>query len=221
MARPGDDLGGRGPTQAREPTQARGPGIAGDVRVRGRRLELVPHNCFACGTLNAQGLQLRLHATGDRCWTELVLSDRFEGWEGIAHGGVLSTILDEVMAWALVDRDNWGVTARLSVEFRRPVPIGRPIRAEGWVVDERRRLVTTSGRLLDAASGEELATATAVYVGAGEARKAELKARYGARFVAESDAEIDAVLPGTVPADAPWSSRSPVEAPDVPGREAG
>ena len=45
----------------------------------------------------------------------------------------MCTILDEVMAWALVDHDIWGVTARMSVEFKRPVPIGRPIRAEGRV----------------------------------------------------------------------------------------
>ena len=45
----------------------------------------------------------------------------------------MSTILDEVMAWALVDHDIWGVTARMTVEFKRPVPIDRPIRAEGRV----------------------------------------------------------------------------------------
>ena len=43
------------------------------------------------------------------------------------------------MAWSLVDHDNWGVTARLNVDFKRPVPLGVPIRAEGWVTDVRRR----------------------------------------------------------------------------------
>jgi len=150
-----------------------------DVRIAGRRIELAPHNCFACGTLNVHGLQLELHAGDDRCWVELTLADRFEGWEGIAHGGIVCTILDEVMAWALVDHDIWGVTARMTVEFRKPVPIGRPVRAEGRVTSARRRIVEAEGLILDPADGAVLARSTATFVGAPEARKAELKARYG------------------------------------------
>jgi len=149
------------------------------IRVAGRPIRLTPHNCFACGSLNAHGLQLELHAEADTCWTELALDPRFEGWEGIAHGGIVCTILDEVMAWALVDHDVWGLTARMQVEFKRPVPIGRPIRAEGRVTETRRRIVTASGRIIDAGTGQVLATSEATYVGANEARKAELKARYG------------------------------------------
>ena len=109
-----------------------------DIRVGGSRITFAPHNCFACGTLNAHGLQLELHAGDGVCWTELTLDRRFEGWEGIAHGGIVCTLLDEVMAWALVDHDLWGVTAKMSVEFKRTVPIGRPIRAEGRVAGVRR-----------------------------------------------------------------------------------
>jgi len=158
----------------------------GDVRIGGRRIVLTPHNCFACGTLNVHGLHLDLHAGGDRCWTELSLDRRFEGWEGIAHGGILCTILDEVMAWALVDHDVWGVTARMNVEFRRPVRVERPIRAEGRVVEVRRRLVKAQGLILDPADGTVLSRSEATYVGAPEARKNELKARY--RFRLEPDA---------------------------------
>ena len=150
-----------------------------DVRIGGRRLEVSPHNCFACGSLNEHGLHLELHAAADRCWLETTLEPRFEGWEGIAHGGIVSTILDEVMAWALVDHDIWGVTARMAVEFRKPVPIGRPIRAEGRVTQARRRIVEAEGVIVDPLDGTELARATGLFVGAPEARKAELKARYG------------------------------------------
>ena len=76
---------------------------------------------------------LVLHVEPRRCWTELTLERRFEGWDGIAHGGILCTILDEVMAWSLVGEDNWGLTARMNVEFKKPVEIGQPIRAEGWI----------------------------------------------------------------------------------------
>jgi acyl-coenzyme A thioesterase PaaI-like protein len=129
-------------------------------------------------------MRLDLHVDGDRCWTELELADQFQGWDGIAHGGIVCTILDEVMAWSLAASDNWGLTARMTVDFKRPVRLGIPIRAEGWMTRQRRRLVDTAARLVDVASGELLATAEAVYVAADEQRKRELKDRYRFRLVA-------------------------------------
>jgi uncharacterized protein (TIGR00369 family) len=142
---------------------------------------VTPHNCFACGELNEIGLHLKLNLEPGRCWTELEMPRRFEGWEGIIHGGILSTILDEVMAWSLVAQDNWGVTARMSIDFRKPVTVGQAVRAEGWITESRRRIHVTAGRIVDAATGAELATAEATYVAASDARKRELKARYGVR----------------------------------------
>ncbi|MGP1674350.1 MAG: PaaI family thioesterase, partial [Candidatus Limnocylindrales bacterium] len=110
---------------------------------------------------------------------ELAVEPRFQGWDGIAHGGVLCTILDEVMAWALVGEDNWGLTARMSVAFKRPVEVGQAIRAEGWVVRSRRRLVDAAGHIVDARDGRVLATSTGVYVAADETRKQELRRAYG------------------------------------------
>jgi uncharacterized protein (TIGR00369 family) len=151
------------------------------------RFELAPHNCFACGTLNAHGLGLVLHVEQGHSWTELSVTRAFEGWEGIAHGGIICTILDEVMAWALVGTDNWGVTARMNVNFHRPVPVDRQIRAEGSVATMRRKIVETTARLVDIESGEVLATATGTYVAAGDERKRALRERYGFRVVPGED----------------------------------
>ena len=148
----------------------------------GLTIEVAPHRCFACGALNEHGIHLDLHVDGDRCWTELALPDRFQGWDGIAHGGIICTVLDEVMAWSLAATDNWGLTARMSVDFKRPVRLGVPIRGEGWVTSVRRRLVETAARIVDPATDEVLATATATYVAADAARKAELQARYRFRL---------------------------------------
>ena len=145
------------------------------------RFEFLPHNCFACGTLNTGGLGLALHVEPGRSWTELALDRRFEGWEGVVHGGILCTILDEVMAWALVGEDSWGVTARMSVDFRRPVEVGVPIRAEGWTTRSRRRIVETAARIVEPSTGTELATATGLYVAADAARKRDLQNRYAYR----------------------------------------
>ena len=149
----------------------------------GLTIEVAPHRCFACGVLNEHGIHLDLHVDGDRCWTELALADRFQGWDGIAHGGIVCTILDEVMAWSLAATDNWGLTARIAVDFRRPVSIGVPIRAEGWITSVRRRIVQTAAEIRDPASGDVLATATATYVAADAERKRELQARYRFRLM--------------------------------------
>jgi uncharacterized protein (TIGR00369 family) len=143
-----------------------------DFRIR-------PHHCFACGELNEIGLHLSLKFAPRRCHVDLTVPDRFEGWEGLVHGGIVTTILDEVMAWALIEQDSWGVTARMSVQFHRPVLVGRAIRAEGWIVESRRRIQRTAGRVIDAESGLELTTAEATYVAATDAQKRELKERYG------------------------------------------
>ena len=142
------------------------------------RFAFEPHNCFACGTLNTGGLHLDLHVDGERCWTDLEIPERFQGWDDIAHGGILCAVLDEVMAWSLVAEDNWGLTARMAVDFRKPVEIGRPIRAEGWITRSRRRIVDTAAHIVDPQTGQELATATGVYVAADEARKQQLRERY-------------------------------------------
>jgi acyl-coenzyme A thioesterase PaaI-like protein len=142
------------------------------------RLEIAPHHCFACGTLNEDGMRLDLHVERGRSWTVLTYEERFQGWDGIAHGGILATILDEVMAWALVGEDSWGLTARLAIDFKRPVSVGQALRADGWITRSRRRIVDTAGEIRDGTTGAVLVEATGVYVAADERRKSELRRRY-------------------------------------------
>lgn len=169
------------PTLLDRPSTGTAPERTG-IRIGGRRVEIAPHRCFACGSLNAGGLQLELHSAAGRCWTELTVPERFQGWDGIAHGGIVATVIDEVMAWSVIEQDNWGLTARLSVEYKRPVPVGSLIRGEGWVVRARRRLVETGARVIDVETGGIVATAEGLYVAAPEDRKRELKERYAFRL---------------------------------------
>ena len=160
--------------------------MTSEVVTAAGRYVVSPHACFACGELNAHGLHLVLHVAGDTCWTELTLLPDFQGWEGIAHGGIVATILDEVMGWALAAVDAWGFTAKMTIEYTRPVPVGTRIRGEGRLVERRKRLLTMTARLLDVETGVVLATADALYVAAPQAQLAELKARYAFRLVRES-----------------------------------
>ena len=165
----------------------RGAGGARGRRDREGAFEFEPHRCFACGELNEQGLQLTIHTSPAGSWTETSLEPRFQGWEAVAHGGIVCTLLDEVMAWAVIGRGTWGVTARLNVTFRRPIPVGSAIRAEGWVVDENRRAHRAEGRLIDVATREVLATGESTFVAVPPTEVDRLKARYGMRRLSDRD----------------------------------
>jgi acyl-coenzyme A thioesterase PaaI-like protein len=138
-----------------------------------------------------------LHVEPRMAWTTLTLDRDFQGWDGIAHGGIIATILDEVMAWSLAATDDWGVTARMSIAFRAPVPIGVPLRAEGRLREQRRRVVETTGQLLSVGDGIVLATANGTYVAGDAARKEELRARYGLRSMSRDTPEPVAAAVGS------------------------
>lgn len=150
-------------------------------RQRAGAFDFEPHHCFACGELNEHGLHLQIHADTTGSWIETTLAPGFQGWDSVAHGGIVCTILDEVMAWSVIGRGTWAVTARLNVAFRKPIPTGRPIRAEGRVLEMHRRASRTEGVVLDAATGEVLATAEGTFIALPASELERLKARYGMR----------------------------------------
>lgn len=155
------------------------------LRDREGLFQFEPHHCFACGELNEIGLQLVLHTSPDGAWTETTLASTFQGWDAVAHGGIVCTLLDEVMAWSVIGQGTWGVTARLNVAFRRPVMTGRRIRAEGRVIEDHRRAVRTAGRVFDLETGAEYATAEGTFMALPADQLETLKARYGMRRVSE------------------------------------
>lgn len=155
------------------------------LRDREGLFQFEPHHCFACGELNENGLQLVLHTSPDGAWTETTLASTFQGWDAVAHGGIVCTLLDEVMAWSVIGQGTWGVTARLNVAFRRPMMTGRRIRAEGRVIEDHRRAVRTAGRVFDLETGAEYATAEGTFMALPADQLETLKARYGMRRVSE------------------------------------
>jgi uncharacterized protein (TIGR00369 family) len=102
------------------------------------------------------------------------------GWSDRVHGGLIATVLDEIMAWAPTSDDAWAVTASLSVRFHSPASPGESLQAVGWVSSRRRRIYEVSGEIR-AADGRLVAEATGTYLGASPTQKAELKRRYGRR----------------------------------------
>jgi acyl-coenzyme A thioesterase PaaI-like protein len=83
------------------------------------------HRCFVCGKHNPDGLHLDFEPEGTAgVRTTCVIPERFQGFAGIAHGGILATILDECMVNTVWLRGVVAVTARFEVRLLRPVQLG-------------------------------------------------------------------------------------------------
>jgi acyl-coenzyme A thioesterase PaaI-like protein len=122
------------------------------------------HYCFGCGRLNPFGLHMHFYALdSNSIWAPFTPLREHEGYMGMTHGGIITTVLDEVMAWSLYRIGAWAVTARLSVAFKHPIEVGVPARAIGRVVADRGRLLDVSGTIERAHDGLVLAESTAVF----------------------------------------------------------
>lgn len=99
--------------------------------------KLQGHNCFACGTANPIGLHLQFYRFGDAVYSDITLGKNHEGWENMAHGGIVSTLLDEVMSWTIMYfKKTFLVTRKMEVKYIRPVLIGTPLVVKGEVMDD-------------------------------------------------------------------------------------
>lgn len=121
-------------------------------------------SCFVCGTDNPIGLRGRSFLVDGK--VELAFTPRAEhaGWTDVVHGGLITTVLDEVMTWAaIVRRERACFAAEFTVRLRAPLPPGTSCVARAWVDAERRRVVDTIGEMVGR-DGIVYATATGRYV---------------------------------------------------------
>lgn len=126
-------------------------------------LEKQPNSkhCFVCGLENASGLQLSFYQDEQgQVIAETVVPERFQGYPGVVHGGILASILDEVaMRAAMADDNNrFMVTARMTLRYRKQVPVGQPLKMVGRVLRASRVGSTARGeiRLPDGSVGAEV-----------------------------------------------------------------
>ena len=120
-------------------------------------------HCFVCGDENEHGLKARFFDDGDQVITELVTQPIFEGYRGIYHGGIISTLLDEVMVKAILARNVLAVTAEITVRFRQPVGIGVKLRLSGRITRVKGRVYLTEGEAVGE-DGTVYATAKGSYI---------------------------------------------------------
>jgi len=121
--------------------------------------------CFCCGPRNPIGLHLEFEMTPEqRMRTVWTPREEHQGFKDIVHGGLVATVLDEVMVRLLYLRGIPAVTAGMETKLLRPLRWGRAYRFEGWIVRDRGKAVVTEAEALDVESGEPVAWGKATCV---------------------------------------------------------
>ncbi|MBN2432574.1 MAG: PaaI family thioesterase [Acidobacteria bacterium] len=125
----------------------------------------VDNYCFCCGRDNPRGMKLDIRSGEDgEVYTLYTPPAEFQGYQGVVHGGILATLMDEIMAHALLRRGmGSAATARMEVVFRHPARTGVELRICGRVEDVSGRRITTTAVIADA-DGRRLAEARALFL---------------------------------------------------------
>jgi uncharacterized protein (TIGR00369 family) len=120
------------------------------------------NHCFVCGELNLRGLRNRprIDVANQSASMRLAVPSTFQGWHGIAHGGILATLLDETCAYAAKSLVAHVVTAEITVSYKKPVPIETKVLISATVVGRRRKIIEVKGRI--EIDGEVYAEASAL-----------------------------------------------------------
>ncbi len=131
-------------------------------------------HCFACGVDNRNGLQLTFHivAPGE-VMSNYIVPEKFQGYPGLVQGGIVATMLDEITLRAHLQEEdfqqtNFLFTARLDIRYRKPVPVGQPIKIIGKAIKRKSKTAVSKG-FIYGVDGELLAEADAILVQVPEA----------------------------------------------------
>ncbi len=111
-------------------------------------LEQTANGCFVCGPANPIGLGVTFRMHGDLCLGEFTPQAQHMGYDNVTHGGILFSLLDDVMANWLWLQQIPCFTGKAEVRYRMPLPIGTPVRLEGECLKRKGRLAQMQGRIL-------------------------------------------------------------------------
>jgi uncharacterized protein (TIGR00369 family) len=127
--------------------------------------------CFGCSSANDRGLGLVFERRDSIVEARTTLGESFAGYDGLVHGGIVSTLLDEAMGWAILElTGRFAVTRSLTVAFRRPVLTDRPLLVSARIGgEESDGAMRVEADVVDA-RGRLLASATGIWVPVRESR---------------------------------------------------
>ena len=120
--------------------------------------------CFVCGPNNPIGLNLKFRLQDDMCLGEFTPGQNHCGFDGVTHGGIIFSVLDDVMANWLFLKGIRGYTAKCEVRFKHPLPTGCTVALEGVCLKQRSKLVQMAGKASRIDNGEVVAECQATFM---------------------------------------------------------
>lgn len=106
--------------------------------------------CFVCGRNNPRGLYMRFYDDGDKTvFSDYVVDEIYQGYPGVVHGGIVASMLDEVVGRVsmIEDHHHFMMTVKLEVKYRKPVPTQTPLRVEGRLERMSKRMGRAVGEI--------------------------------------------------------------------------
>jgi acyl-coenzyme A thioesterase PaaI-like protein len=95
--------------------------------------------CFGCGPENDNGLRLRPRFNGDLVEADIQFAPRFQGGPGLVHGGAISAFFDDLMGFVMMVHQRPAVTAKLEINYLKPIPLGITLHGTAWLSDQEGR----------------------------------------------------------------------------------
>jgi acyl-coenzyme A thioesterase PaaI-like protein len=123
-------------------------------------IPIADNYCFVCGRDNPQGLKIKVkyHPEEMAAETELTLPREYQGWADVIHGGILSTLLDEMMAHAVWRFAGPGLTLSLEVRFYAPLKPEEAIRVRGVLTTPNGHRRTAEAEIIRLSDNRKIAS---------------------------------------------------------------
>ncbi|MBU2541332.1 MAG: PaaI family thioesterase [Candidatus Omnitrophica bacterium] len=116
--------------------------------------------CFVCGKHNSSGLGLTFQLDGNTMKTEFTPKKVHQGFANITHGGIIATVLDEVMLNLLYRKNIYALTAELGVRFRKSSKVGEKLFFSSTIDEKKGKIIKTSAQAKNS-NGQMIASAQA------------------------------------------------------------
>ncbi len=128
-------------------------------------LDNIDMECFACGLENNHGLKMRFETNGEKLRSYVSVPEHLRGWSNLVHGGVISTMIDEVMSWSAIHlHKRFILTKSMTINFKKPVKIEKELIVYGFVVEKKNdRQVVMAAEIIDE-KGDVCACGTGEFV---------------------------------------------------------
>jgi uncharacterized protein (TIGR00369 family) len=116
-------------------------------RIFNMQLQPNSRHCFVCGVENKYGLHLLFYENEeDEVVVETQVPDQFQGYPGIVHGGIVAALVDETLGRVHMgnpENPRFMFTAKMSINYRKPVPVGKPIRIVAKALKRKSKTATS------------------------------------------------------------------------------